>query len=102
MGSAPGDAKLSEGTNHCIWRWVSSPVQVQREADVSNLGDLLLHSLDELEEIAAENSIGTVLMGVGDAHRVIVWQCDYALVRCNPIKLGQAATQRSRLLCQLE
>jgi len=25
---------------------------VQREADVSNLGDLLLYSLDDLEEIA--------------------------------------------------
>ncbi len=29
-------------------------LRVQREADVSNLGDLLLYSLDELEEIAAE------------------------------------------------
>ena len=28
-------------------------LQVQREADVSNLGDLLLYSLDELEEITA-------------------------------------------------
>jgi hypothetical protein len=27
---------------------------VQREADVSNLGDLLLYSLDDLEEIAAQ------------------------------------------------
>lgn len=29
-------------------------LRVQREADVSNLGDLLLYSLDELEDIAAE------------------------------------------------
>lgn len=29
-------------------------LRVQREADVSNLGDLLLYSLDDLEEIAAE------------------------------------------------
>jgi hypothetical protein len=29
-------------------------LRVQREVDVSNLGDLLLYSLDELEEIAAE------------------------------------------------
>ena len=29
-------------------------VRVQREADVSNLGDLLLYSLDDLEEIAAK------------------------------------------------
>jgi hypothetical protein len=29
-------------------------LRVQREADVSNLGDLLLYSLDELETIAAE------------------------------------------------
>jgi hypothetical protein len=29
-------------------------LQVQREADVSNLGDLLLYSLDDLEEIAVE------------------------------------------------
>lgn len=29
-------------------------LRVQREADVSNLGDLLLYSLDELEAIAAE------------------------------------------------
>jgi hypothetical protein len=28
-------------------------LRVQREADVSNLGDLLLYSLDDLEEIAA-------------------------------------------------
>jgi hypothetical protein len=31
----------------------TSYLQVQREADVSNLGDLLLCSLDDLEEIAA-------------------------------------------------
>jgi hypothetical protein len=29
-------------------------LRVQREADVSNLGDLLLYSLDDLEEIVAE------------------------------------------------
>jgi hypothetical protein len=29
-------------------------LRVQREADVSNLGDLLLYSLDDLEEIAAQ------------------------------------------------
>ena len=29
-------------------------LRVQREADVSNLGDLLLYSLDDLEDIAAE------------------------------------------------
>src|SRR5690242_5066565 len=29
-------------------------LRVQREADVSNLGDLLLYSLDDLEAIAAE------------------------------------------------
>jgi hypothetical protein len=29
-------------------------LRVQREADVSNLGDLLLYSIDDLEEIAAE------------------------------------------------
>ncbi len=29
-------------------------LQVQREADVSNVGDLLLYSIDDLEEIAAE------------------------------------------------
>lgn len=29
-------------------------LRVQREADVSDLGDLLLHSLDDLEDIAAE------------------------------------------------
>jgi len=29
-------------------------LRVQREADVSNIGDLLLYSLDELEEIATE------------------------------------------------
>ncbi len=29
-------------------------LRVQREADVANLGDLLLYSLDDLEEIAAE------------------------------------------------
>jgi hypothetical protein len=29
-------------------------LRVQREADVSNLGDLLLYSLDDLEEIAAK------------------------------------------------
>ncbi|HEX5441144.1 MAG TPA: hypothetical protein VFW76_09680 [Ktedonobacterales bacterium] len=29
-------------------------LRVQREADVSNLGDLLLCNLDELEQIAAE------------------------------------------------
>ena len=29
-------------------------LRVQREADVSNLGDLLLYSQDDLEEIAAE------------------------------------------------
>lgn len=29
-------------------------LRVQREEDVSNLGDLLLYSLDELEQIAAE------------------------------------------------
>ena len=31
-------------------------LRVQREADVNSLGDLLLHSLDELEEIAAERA----------------------------------------------
>jgi hypothetical protein len=31
-------------------------LRVQREADIANLGDLLLYSLDELEEIAAEKS----------------------------------------------
>ena len=29
-------------------------LRVQREADVSNLGDLLLYSLEDLEDIAAE------------------------------------------------
>ncbi|HEV8194208.1 MAG TPA: hypothetical protein VGP82_22390 [Ktedonobacterales bacterium] len=29
-------------------------LRVQREADISNLGDLLLYSLDDLEEIVAE------------------------------------------------
>jgi hypothetical protein len=29
-------------------------LRVQRETDVSNLGDLLLYSLDELEQTAAE------------------------------------------------
>ncbi len=29
-------------------------LRVQREADVSNLGDLLLYSLDDLEDIAAK------------------------------------------------
>jgi hypothetical protein len=29
-------------------------LRVQREADVANLGDLMLYSLDDLEEIAAE------------------------------------------------
>jgi hypothetical protein len=29
-------------------------LRVQREADVSNLGDLLLYSLDDLEDIAAQ------------------------------------------------
>jgi hypothetical protein len=29
-------------------------LRVQREADIANVGDLLLYSLDELEEIATE------------------------------------------------
>jgi hypothetical protein len=33
---------------------VAVHLRVQREAEVSNLGDLLLYSLDDLEEIAAE------------------------------------------------
>jgi hypothetical protein len=37
-------------------------LRVQREADVSNLGDLLLYSLDELEAIAAEKGGIRVLL----------------------------------------
>lgn len=36
--------------------------RVQREADVANLGDLLLYSLDDLEDIAAEKGGIRVLL----------------------------------------
>ncbi len=53
-------AKLSSGINrrtcggHIHQRARVVHLRVQREVDVSNLGDLLLYSLDDLEAIAAD------------------------------------------------
>jgi hypothetical protein len=65
-------------------------LRVQREADVNNVGDLLLYSLDELEEIAAER--GGIRQLLGEKWRkVYKATVPHGLFPQGEVREGQAA-----------